>query len=123
MAQPDANLGELIALPEMHHTDNTRLEAFSDAALGYLHAARGGRRVGLTAVQTSEARDRVGGVPVVPLLGIVSAGFAMADAGVRYGVPGWMYVINGPALSLCWVWRHRKQAPAAPTTGTYSNAE
>jgi uncharacterized membrane protein len=85
-------------------------------ALMYLHAAREAPRVGFSGVQVSDAYDRFGAFLVMSLLGIVSAGFAMANIGVRYGVPGWMYALNGPALSLYWVWRHRKQAAAASTT-------
>ena len=43
-------------------------------------------------------------------VGLLSVGLALADVGVRYGVPGWAYTATGPALSIYWARRRQSNA-------------
>jgi uncharacterized membrane protein len=83
---------------------------FGCFALMYRHAARRAAllRMGATTVRT--ARDQSGSFLVMGVMGIVSCALAVGNVGIRYGVPGWIYALIGPLLSMYWGRRHRKAA-------------
>ncbi|MEP6491515.1 MAG: TMEM175 family protein [bacterium] len=89
---------------------------FGCFALMYFHAAKQAPSIGLGAAEVRTARDSGGQFVIMAGFGALSAGLALGNIGVRLGLPGWIYGLIGPALSIYWIWRHRGDAkPPTPS--------
>jgi uncharacterized membrane protein len=82
-------------------------------ALMYSHAWRRRAAIGLSTADAQTARDYFGHYLVFAAVGAISTAVALANAGIAYGLPGLMYFLMGPALTVYWRWRMKTRAPAA----------
>src|SRR5262245_45292580 len=87
---------------------------FAVFSLLYRHAARSAALLGLDAAQLHEARMLQRHYLMMAGVGLLSIVLAATDVGVRYGMPGFVYVLIGPLAWLHGVWS-AKRAPAAAT--------
>lgn len=83
---------------------------FAFLSLMYRHATRRADVIGLDAAELREAHMLKRHYLIFVLVGLLSMLLAWLDVGVRFGLPGWIYVLLGP---LCWAhgaWSERKAA-------------
>jgi len=83
---------------------------FGCFAAMYFHASKRARVLDFGPGDVEFAQDRAGHYVVFSSMGLVSAGLAAANVGVRYGVPGWAYVASGPLLGVYWSWTRKRRA-------------
>jgi uncharacterized membrane protein len=83
---------------------------FGCFALMFRHAGHRAATLQLSAESIRGARDQSGAYLVMAGVGLASCALAIENVGIRYGVPGWSYILTGPALSVYWAWRKRRTA-------------
>jgi hypothetical protein len=66
----------------------------------------------LTDTDARTALDYFGHYLVFAFVGAVSTTVALLDAGIAFGLPGLMYFLLGPALTVYWRWRTKSRVPA-----------
>jgi hypothetical protein len=86
---------------------------FVCVALMYFHVWRKRDRFQLDDDRSKLARDYAGHYLVFGLVGLLSTATALAGVGIRYGVPGWVFGLIGPFLTLYWRWRMKPVAAPA----------
>ena len=86
---------------------------FVCVALMYRHVWRARNTLMLSTDEARFAKDYFGHYLVFAFIGILSAATSMAGVGVAFGVPGMMYGLMGPALTIYWKWRTKGRAATA----------
>lgn len=84
----------------------------------YWHAWRRRAALGLDARQAWKAAYLSRHYLLFALVGLLSIGVAAAGWGIQFGVPGFFYVILGPACYVHGVWSQQHQPPAGAATPT-----
>lgn len=86
---------------------------FGCFAAMYFHASKRARVLDFGPNDVEFAQDRAGHYLVIAAMGVISAALALAEVGIRYGVPGWAYIANGPLLGMYWSWTRKRRAVSA----------
>lgn len=82
-------------------------------ALLYRHAHGRAEELGLSVAERHDAGTSFRHYLIFVVVGLLSAGLAWSGVGVRYAVPGWMYMLLGPFCYAHGVWSTRMRAELA----------
>ena len=86
-------------------------------ALMYLHVWRRRASIGLLEDDARTALDYFGHYLVFAIVGLLSTVVALSGAGIAFGLPGLMFFLMGPMLTVYWRWRTKGREPAVVATG------
>jgi uncharacterized membrane protein len=75
---------------------------FGCFALMYAHARKRAEVLDFGPDDVARARDYTGHYTIMSIVGLISIAFAQLGVGMKFGFPGWAYMLVGPALAIYW---------------------
>jgi uncharacterized membrane protein len=83
---------------------------FGCFALMYAHARKRSMELDFGPNDVERARNYTGHYLIMAAVGVLSVAMALSGIGLRYGVPGFSYMLLGPVLTIYWKWRNPPSA-------------